>query len=61
MEHPEWHWYADFAFEQAEKDKFHVLNQAVAQHALVFGSHLPFPGVGRVAPLGAEWRWQPAI
>jgi glyoxylase-like metal-dependent hydrolase (beta-lactamase superfamily II) len=59
MEHPEWHWYADFAFEQAEKDKFHVLNQAVAQHALVFGPHLPFPGVGRVAPLGVEWRWQP--
>jgi glyoxylase-like metal-dependent hydrolase (beta-lactamase superfamily II) len=58
MEHPEWHWYADFAFDQAEKDKFHVLNQAVAQHALVFGSHLPFPGVGRVAPFGAEWRWQ---
>jgi len=61
MEHPEWHWYADFAFEQAEKDKFHVLNQAVAQHALVFGSHLPFPGVGRVTPLGAEWRWQPVV
>ena len=61
MEHPEWHWYADFAFEQAEKDKFHVLNQAVALHALVFGSHLPFPGVGRVMPLGAEWRWQPAV
>jgi len=59
MEHPEWHWYADFSFEQAEKDKFHVLNQAVAQHALVFGPHLSFPGVGRVAPLGTAWCWQP--
>ncbi len=59
MEHPEWHWYADFEFEQAEKDKFHLLNQAVAQHALAFGPHLPFPGVGRVTPLGVEWRWQP--
>jgi len=45
-----------FRFEQVEKDKFHVLNQAVAQHAQVFGPHLPFPRVGRVTPLGVEWR-----
>jgi hypothetical protein len=45
-----------FRFEQVEKDKFRVLNQAVGQHTLVFGQHLPFPGVGRITPLGVEWR-----
>jgi glyoxylase-like metal-dependent hydrolase (beta-lactamase superfamily II) len=59
MEHPAWHWYADFRPDQAEKDKSQVLNQAVAQHRLVFGSHLPYPGVGRVTPQGEGWRWQP--
>lgn len=60
MQHPEWHWYADFQPAQAEQDKRQLLSQAVAQDALVFGSHLPFPGVGRVIPQRETWRWQPA-
>jgi glyoxylase-like metal-dependent hydrolase (beta-lactamase superfamily II) len=59
MENPAWHWYADFQPDQAEKDKIQVLNRAAADHALVFGSHLPFPGVGRIVQHAAGWRWQP--
>jgi glyoxylase-like metal-dependent hydrolase (beta-lactamase superfamily II) len=59
MEYPGWHWYADARDEQAEKDKTQALNRAIAEKAVVFGSHLPFPGVGRVVPLPSGWRWQP--
>jgi glyoxylase-like metal-dependent hydrolase (beta-lactamase superfamily II) len=60
MEHPTWHWSADYKPDRAEKDKCELLHQAVTQQALVFGSHLPFPGVGHVVPKGESWRWQPA-
>jgi glyoxylase-like metal-dependent hydrolase (beta-lactamase superfamily II) len=59
MEHPSWHWPFDTQPSQAEKDKRQLLSQAVAQKALVFGSHFPFPAVGRVTPHGEGWRWQP--
>jgi glyoxylase-like metal-dependent hydrolase (beta-lactamase superfamily II) len=59
MEHPTWHWYADYRTDQAEKDHAQFLNQAVEQQTLVFGSHLPFPGIGRVSKLGDGWRWLP--
>jgi len=59
MEHPAWPWAFDAHPDQAEKDKALILDQAAARHALVFGSHLPFPGVGHVAPQGDGWRWQP--
>ncbi len=59
MEHPSWHGYADSRHDQAEKDRVQLLDQAVSQQALVFGSHLPFPGVGRMIPRGEGWHWQP--
>ena len=59
MEHPGWHWSYDAGPEQAEKDRRQLLNQAVTWQALVFGSHLPFPGIGRVIPRGEGWKWQP--
>jgi glyoxylase-like metal-dependent hydrolase (beta-lactamase superfamily II) len=59
MERPAWHWQADFKPDQVEKDKVQLLGQAAAQQALVFGAHLPFPGVGRITPQGEGWRWQP--
>jgi glyoxylase-like metal-dependent hydrolase (beta-lactamase superfamily II) len=59
MEHPTWTWQFDYKPDQVEKDKAQLLGQAAAQQALVFGAHLPFPGVGRVTPQGEGWRWQP--
>jgi hypothetical protein len=59
MEHPGWHWYPDFQPDQAEKDKRNLLGQAVSQEALVYGSCLSFPAIGRVAPEGEAWIWHP--
>ena len=59
MEHPAWHGYADSQHDLAEKDRVRLLTQASSQQALVFGSHLPFPGVGRISRHGEGWRWQP--
>jgi glyoxylase-like metal-dependent hydrolase (beta-lactamase superfamily II) len=59
MERPTWTWPFDFAPEQASADKRLVLGRAVESGALVFGSHLPFPGVGRVARAGEGWRFEP--
>jgi glyoxylase-like metal-dependent hydrolase (beta-lactamase superfamily II) len=59
MELPAWRWSADYRPDQAEKDKSQLLNQAVVLRALVFGSHLPFPGVGHVMPQEDGWRWHP--
>jgi glyoxylase-like metal-dependent hydrolase (beta-lactamase superfamily II) len=59
MEHPTWTWQFDYKPDQVEKDKAQLLGQAAAQHATVFGSHLPFPGVGRITAQGEGWRWQP--
>ncbi len=59
MEYPHWHGFADFAHEQAAQDRVRLLSLAVEQRALVFGSHLPFPGVGHVVSQGESWCWQP--
>jgi glyoxylase-like metal-dependent hydrolase (beta-lactamase superfamily II) len=59
FEHPGWHWYADFKPDQAEKNLAAVLERAADLQALVFGSHLPFPGLGRVAVEAGSWRWTP--
>jgi glyoxylase-like metal-dependent hydrolase (beta-lactamase superfamily II) len=59
MEYPAWHGFADSNHDQAAKDRVHLLSRAVAQQALIFGSHLPFPAVGHVIPQGEGWRWQP--
>jgi glyoxylase-like metal-dependent hydrolase (beta-lactamase superfamily II) len=59
MEHPDWHWFADARDDQAEKDKAQVLIRAISEQAVLFGAHLPFPGIGRVVPMENGWCWQP--
>jgi glyoxylase-like metal-dependent hydrolase (beta-lactamase superfamily II) len=59
MEHPSWPWYVDSRHDQAERDRVHLLSQAATQRALIFGSHLPFPGVGYVKERDVGWHWQP--
>jgi glyoxylase-like metal-dependent hydrolase (beta-lactamase superfamily II) len=56
--HPAWPWFADFRPQATEPDKVRLLGEAAASQALVFGSHLPFPGVGRVEAVGEAWRWK---
>jgi len=59
MEHPDWHWAYDTVPAQAARDQALVLHLAAERQALVFGPHLPYPGVGHVIPLGKGYRWQP--
>ncbi|HSJ52225.1 MAG TPA: MBL fold metallo-hydrolase [Anaerolineae bacterium] len=59
MEHPAWQWAVDSDPAQAQRDREWLLGRAAERGALVAGSHLPFPGVGRLVPLAEGWRWQP--
>jgi len=59
IEHSEWHWPYHSSREQARRDKQILLARAAAQDALVFGAHLPFPGLGYVTRWGGRWHWQP--
>ena len=59
MEHPSWVWAYDFMPPAAQQAKNQLLNCAVELDALVFGSHLPFPGIGRVYRQDDGWRWKP--
>jgi glyoxylase-like metal-dependent hydrolase (beta-lactamase superfamily II) len=59
VEHPEWVMVFDIFPEQAVTTRRQLLQRAVAEQSLVWGGHLPFPGLGRVIPAGASWQWQP--
>lgn len=57
--HSEWSWCFDLDPTRAANDRKHLIETAVAQGALVFGSHLPFPGVGRIVRQKNKRHWQP--
>jgi glyoxylase-like metal-dependent hydrolase (beta-lactamase superfamily II) len=59
MERPEWHAAVDLDPEQLETSRRQLLKKATAENALVFGFHLPFPGLGHVIKKGDAWHWQP--
>ncbi len=59
FEHPAWRWAYDDRPEAAAADRARLLSEAAASQALVFASHLPFPGLGRVTPQGEGWKWIP--
>ena len=59
IEYPAWQWAIDSDPAQAREARLRLLSRAAERDALVVGSHLPFPGVGRLVPLGEGWRWQP--
>ena len=59
LAHPQWQWVFDTDSEQAARRRQPLLERAAAQGALVFGTHLPFPGLGHVVQEGQGWRWRP--
>jgi glyoxylase-like metal-dependent hydrolase (beta-lactamase superfamily II) len=61
VEHPEWHWPADALPEQAVADRKRFTQWAADQKALVFGSHLPFPGLGRITQQEGGLRWKSVV
>lgn len=56
---PAWHTDFDVAPEQAVRSRSQLLERAVADGALLFAPHFPFPGVGPVARIEGGWLWQP--
>lgn len=59
LERPAWRCAFDAAPDQAVAARLSLLRRASDDGAIVFGPHLPFPGVGRLEPRGDGWRWRP--
>jgi glyoxylase-like metal-dependent hydrolase (beta-lactamase superfamily II) len=59
MTFPGWYTRYDSFPEEALATKRRLLDWAAAEKVLIFGAHLPFPGLGHVSPQGEGWRWQP--
>lgn len=58
--HPEWSWCFDLNPERAIDDRQRLIEVAMARDALVFGSHMPFPGVGRIVQQDNQLHWKPS-
>ncbi len=59
MLHPEWNWPFDSAPEQAAETRKQLLSWAGENQAMLFGSHLPYPGLGTIKSHEAGWLWEP--
>jgi glyoxylase-like metal-dependent hydrolase (beta-lactamase superfamily II) len=59
MLHPDWRWPYDSDPQQAALTRRELLGWAAENQAIVFGSHLPFPALGRLTPEGEGWLWHP--
>jgi glyoxylase-like metal-dependent hydrolase (beta-lactamase superfamily II) len=59
IDHQEWRWpYHSFP-EEASKNKMQLLDVAPKTDALVFGSHFPFPGLGKISLEKENYRCKP--
>jgi glyoxylase-like metal-dependent hydrolase (beta-lactamase superfamily II) len=56
---PEWRMIVDNPAEDAEKSRMLMIEMASSANALVFGNHLPFPGVGYIIKKGDVYLWKP--
>ncbi len=59
IEHPDWRTGYDSVQETIRATRRRLFERAAARRALVFFSHVPFPGLGRIASEGSGWRWSP--
>jgi glyoxylase-like metal-dependent hydrolase (beta-lactamase superfamily II) len=59
LQQPDWYSLYDIKPEQAVATKRQLLDRVVAEKALVFAFHFPFPGLGYVIQKGKSWQWQP--
>ncbi len=56
---PGWATVFDHDPARAEATRRGLLAEAASSGARLLGYHMPFPGIGRVAPAGRGWRWIP--
>jgi glyoxylase-like metal-dependent hydrolase (beta-lactamase superfamily II) len=59
VERRDWYSTYDSVPEQALAVKTRLLGQAASEGALVFGAHVPFPGLGYVREAEKVWKWLP--
>jgi glyoxylase-like metal-dependent hydrolase (beta-lactamase superfamily II) len=55
--HPDWTSFIDSYPERTAASNRALLERAAERGALLFGAHLPFPGLGRVRSAGEGWEW----
>ncbi|WP_298015648.1 MBL fold metallo-hydrolase [uncultured Castellaniella sp.] len=58
---PEWTLAWDSDPQQASRTRREELQKLANSHELVFAPHFPFPGIGRIEPLGQGFRFQPGL
>ena len=59
LAHPEWGSLIDTDFELAVSSRKNLGNQWAAEKKLIFGDHLPFPGLGYVKKRNDGFEWLP--
>jgi glyoxylase-like metal-dependent hydrolase (beta-lactamase superfamily II) len=59
IEHPDWKTGYDSIQDTTRATRHRLFARAADANALVFFSHTPFPGLGRIARDGSAWRWEP--
>lgn len=53
---PDWYYNYDSQPKLAARTRRQILDRATVERLRVFGSHLPFPGLGRVRKVGADYQ-----
>ena len=59
--HPRWDDGADSAPEEGTAFRRRILDQVADGDTIVFGPHMPFPGIGRVSRTGDGYAWNPLV
>lgn len=59
VQEPGWFAAVDMLPEQLEATRRALLGRAAVEKSLVMAFHFPFPGFGRVSPIGEGWQWEP--
>jgi len=59
LEQPDWYSDPDCQPDQAVRTRRLLLERASSDQALIFASHLDFPGLGYAQPQQENWKWQP--
>ena len=59
LEYPDWYGEPDCLPAQTVSTRRCLLELAAHNHALIFATHLDFPGLGYAQPQQGNWKWQP--